>query len=448
MSTFDVPEVRYARSVDGVDIAYQTFGRGVPFVALPPVISHVEVAWDDPDMSRFNRTMSEFCQMVCFDKRGQGLSDRISGLATLEQRADDCGTVIDAVGLDQVALGGISEGGLMACYYAAHHPERVSALVLFGTAPRFTRTHDYPIGPDSQSSARALEAWAARWGTDGSPSLDVFATSKRHDAAFRRWLSRYERASSTPRAFHETMLLNLRLDVRPLLGRIQAPTLVMHRRDDPLVPVEHAYYVAAHIPDARLVILEGADHSPCWGDQDAVLDELREFLTGARAPVETDRVLTTVLFTDVVDSTLQATALGDRKWRAVLDDLDRLAAAEIERQRGRIIKQTGDGHLATFDGPARAVRAAQAIAHRAAGVGVALRAGVHTGEVELRGDDIGGIAVNIAARVASRAQADEIYVSRTVTDLVAGSGLSFRPAGVHTLKGVEGDWPLFAVAPD
>ncbi|MEY2570439.1 MAG: hypothetical protein QOE63_789 [Acidimicrobiaceae bacterium] len=447
MSAAQVPETRYVRS-GGHDIAYQVCGEGdITFVGVPPVVSNIELMWEDHDMARFLRRQSTFARLVHFDKRGQGLSDRLAGVPTLEERVDDLAAVIDATGAERVVLGGVSEGGLMAAFYAAAHPDRVIGLELFGSSARFTSTDDYPIGPADQDALEFIDAWEASFGTAESLTPSLIAASKVGDAAFVRWLNRFERSSSTPSAFGATLRLDLQLDIRHVLNMIRVPTLVMHRTDDPLVPIAHGRYLAENIPGSRFVELAGADHSPWYGDQDAVLDELEAFVTGRRTGSVGDRVLATVLFTDIVDSTLRAAAVGDQPWARTLDDLDHIAARIVAEGRGRIVKSTGDGHLATFDGPARAIRAALQLAAEAGRLGIELRAGLHAGEIEIRGDDVGGIAVHIAARVAAAAGGSQVLVSRTVTDLVAGSGLTFTDAGAHALKGVDGTWQLFVAQP-
>jgi class 3 adenylate cyclase len=392
--------------------------------------------------------MAAFSQCLLWDKRGQGLSARIEGVPTLEERVDDLRAVMDAVGWDRAALSGASEGGLMSIMFAALHPERVSHLVLVGTAARFSWAPDYPHWGPTDLAALFIEEWVKRWGTPESPSVRLFAQSRLGDAAFLKWMNRLERGCSTPRAFAETMRLNAGLDVRVVACQIQAPTLVMHYRGDPLVPIVHGRWLADHIPGARFVELDGSDHAEVFGqDLDHALDETETFLTGTVAAAEIDRVLSTVLFTDLVGSTERVAAMGDKPWKGLLDRFDAITGRVVDRHRGRLVNHTGDGHLATFDGPARAIRCAQELGTTVKSeLGIDVRAGLHTGEVELRGDDVSGIAVHLAARVASLATAGQVLVSRTVTDLVAGSGLRFADSGVHTLKGVPGEWQLFEVA--
>jgi class 3 adenylate cyclase len=444
----DAPETRYARSGDA-RIAYQVFGRGdVPIVLVPPVINHIDLDWEEPSVARFLERLGTFGRVVSFDKRGQGLSDRMDGVPTLEERVDDIGVVMDAAGFERAALWGASEGGLMAMVFAATYPQRVNSLFLFGTAPRFGWAEDHPYGPVPEVSTALLEAWADVWGTPESPSAAMFAQSRIGDAAFRKWLSRLERSSCSPSTFLRTMRLNLEYDIRALVPTVQTPTLLMHRTNDPLVAVENSRWLVEHLPNARFVELPGVDHAPHFGpDLGVILDEAEAFITGSVGATDVDRVLATVLFTDLVGSTERAVALGDETWRDLLDRFDDLTARAVTRHRGRVVNHTGDGHLATFDGPGRAIKCAQELAREVRReLGIDIRAGLHTGEVELRADNMSGIAVHLAARVAAIATAGQVLVSRTVTDLVAGSGLSFTDAGSHVMKGVPGEWQLFAVA--
>ena len=442
----DVPETRYAKS-DGIDIAYQSFGEGdVTFVAVPPIVSNIELVWEEPGWARFLRRLGSFCRVIHFDKRGTGMSERTIGNPTLEQRVDDLRAVMDAEGVERAVIGGLSEGGLMSAYFAATAPERTIALILEDTFARLTSTDGYEIGATSEVFGQVMDAWAATWGTPETMTLSLFAPSKAGDADFLRWLNRFERLTVSPGGLRAMMALNEELDIRAVLPSINVPTLVLHRTGDFAVGVDHGRYLAEHIPGATLIELPGIDHLPWLGDSDAILDEIEEFITGGRRDIETDRILATVLFTDIVGSTERATQLGDRKWRDVLDDLDHLVGQRMDRYRGRLVKSTGDGHLALFDGPARAVKCATDLCGAAKGLDLQIRAGVHTGEVELRGDDVGGIGVHIGARVGALAGPSEVLVSRTVTDLVAGSGIEFADRGEHALKGVSGRWQLYAVS--
>jgi len=443
----DAPETRYAKSGD-IDIAYQVWGEGdATMVGVPPIVTNIELVWEDPSWNRFLARLGSFARVVHFDKRGTGMSERTIGNPTLEERVDDLRAVMDAEGIEHAYIGGLSEGGLMSAYFAAAFPERTDGLMLLETFARLTRTDDYAIGPTDAIFDEAMDRWAASWGKPDTITISVFTPSKAGDPEFLRWMNRFERLTVSPGGLRAMMALNQELDIRALLPTITVPTIVIHRTGDLAVPVEHGRYLAAHIPNAKLVELPSMDHLPWFGDSDEYLDEIEEFVTGHRhVDVATDRILATVLFTDIVGSTEKATALGDRRWRTVLDDLDDLMTRRLERYRGRLVKSTGDGHLALFDGPARAVKCASELCDAARSLDVELRAGVHTGEVEVRGDDVGGIGVHIGARVGALAGPSEVLVSRTVTDLVAGSGLEFTDRGEHALKGVTGRWQLYAVA--
>ena len=442
----DPPATRYAKSA-GLDIAYQIFGAGdVTMVAVPPIVSNIELIWEDAAAARYLRRLGSFCRFIHFDKRGTGMSERSIGNPTLEQRVDDLRAVMDAAGVERAVIGGLSEGGLMAAYFAATHPDRTIGLILNGTFARLTSTDGYEIGGVEPFFAQLIDAWAEAWGTPDTLTIGLFCPSKVGDLDYLRWANRFERTTVTPGGLRAMMYLNLDLDIRAVLPTITVPTLVIHRTGDIAVPVEHGRYLAEHIPDARYVELPGLDHLPWFGDADAILDEIEQFATGHRHAIETDRILATVLFTDIVASTERASALGDRQWRVVLDDLDELVDKRLARYRGRLVKSTGDGHLALFDGPARAIGCASELCAAARSLDLQIRAGVHTGEVEVRGDDVGGIGVHIGARVGALAKPSEVLVSRTVTDLVAGSGIEFSDRGEHDLKGVSGSWRLYAVS--
>jgi class 3 adenylate cyclase/pimeloyl-ACP methyl ester carboxylesterase len=439
-----IPETKYACSGD-VHIAYQAWGKGpLTLVAVPPLISAVELSWDEPHCERFLRRFGSFCRVIHFDKRGCGASERVVGAPTLEERVDDLRAVMDAERIESAAIGGLSEGGPMCIMFAALYPERVSHLVLPDTTATFRGGGDYPHMPVPEAMTRFVDAWAEAWGTPATLTVQLMVPSMAGDERYLRWLNRYERASVSPPALKAIMRLNMEIDTRPLLSAIQVPTLVLHRRGDRAIPVENGRWLADHIAGAHYVEFDGDDHIPWIGDQDTYLDAIEDFLYGSHHR-DIDRVLATVLFTDIVDSTATASGLGDRRWREVLDAHDRLAAREVERHGGRVVKATGDGLLATFDGPARAVRCARLLCHELSSQGVAIRAGVHTGEIELRGDDVGGIAVHIGARVEAAAGPGEVLVTRTVKDLVAGSGIVFADRGSHALKGVPEEWQLFAV---
>ena len=430
-------KTHYARSGD-VRIAYQVVGDGpLDLVWVPGFISNLDHNWSEPGFVRFQSRLAAFSRLIMFDKRGTGLSDRVGDMPTLEQRMDDVRAVMDAVGTRRAALFGISEGGPMCLLFAATYPERTQALMLFGTY--------------ASAAARGLpvdspEAFADHldrtWGT--GETLRNFAPSKVADEGFRQWWAGFERLGASPSAVIALMRMNSEIDVRHVLSAIQAPTLILHRAEDCRINVAAGRYLGAHIAGAKYIEIPGGDHLLWAGDTDRIADEMEEFLTGSHGAYEPDRVLATILFTDIVDSTRKAAALGDRDWRQLLEQHDAAARREIARFRGREVKSLGDGFLATFDGPARAVRCASGIAQAMQPLGLAVRSGLHTGEVEIKGEDIGGIAVHIASRVAALAGAGEVIVSSTVRDLVAGSGLRFRDLGARSLKGLSDELRLFA----
>jgi pimeloyl-ACP methyl ester carboxylesterase len=434
-------ETRYAKSGD-VHVAYQTFGEGPDLVFVPGWFSHVEMAWEVPPLARFLERLGSFSRVIMIDKRGTGLSDPMprDRPPTLEQRMDDVRVVMDAVGSERAALLGISEGGPMSVLFAASFPERTAALVLFGTFARAYRTTDYPFGADADEVERFLGYLADQWGT--GIGLTSLAPSLKDDASMRIAWGRYQRMAVSPGGAVALLRMNAALDVRHVLPAIRVPTLVLHRRADRFVPIAQGRHLAEHIPGARFVELDGGDHLFFAGDTDLMLAEIAELVTGARLGADPDRMLATVLFTDIVGSTERAAEVGDRAWRDLLDRHDLMARRQIARFRGRPLKSTGDGFLAVFDGPARAVRCAGAVTAGARQLGLEVRAGVHTGECELRGEDVAGIAVHIGARVAALAAPGEVLVSSTVRDLVAGSGLVFESPRTETLRGVPGQWTL------
>ncbi len=435
------PPIQYARSGD-LRIAYQVVGNG-PFdlVFVPGFISNLDHNWEDPGFAHFLNRLSAFCRLILFDKRGTGLSDRSDRLPTLEERMDDVRAVMDAVDCRQATLLGISEGGAMSMLFAATYPERIRALALYGTYGHFP---SWVMPPDKM--AGFLDTIGRIWGT--GESMRIFAPSRVNDATFRQWWARFERLGASPSAAIELMRMNADIDVRHILPSIRVPTLVLHRSGDARVNVEAGRYLGTSIPGARYVELPGDDHAAWSGDADRLVDEVEEFLTGSRPQAEPDRVLATVLFTDIVDSTRRAAALGDRQWRQLLARHDEMVRQHIARFRGREIKTLGDGFLATFDGPARAVRCACGLVGALRSLDLELRAGIHTGEIELLGGDVGGLAVNIASRVTDLAGAGEVLVSSTVRDLVAGAGLHFADRGNHPVKGLEEQLRLFVAATD
>lgn len=448
MSAF--PETKFVRSGD-VDIGYQVVGRG-PFdvVFVPGWISNWETAWELPEAARFLEHFAQFSRLILFDKRGTGLSDRVSGLPTLEEHVDDLRAVLDAVGSERAAVTGWADGAAVALLFAAQYPERVTALVI-GSLIVKGRDHGSPepMNIDPQVLDQWAEAIESSWG-EGT-FLPMLAPSVASEPRFVAWWRRLERSSVTPNAAARFFRSMLELDVTAILPTVQAPTLVIHRRDTPLINADAARWFAEQLPAARYLELPGADAIPYVGDVDVVLDEVEEFLTGARRIGATDRVLATILFIDISGSTPLAEAIGDRRWRDLLDDYRKAVRRLLERFRGNEIDNAGDGFLVTFDGPARAVRCALSIRDAASELGIQVHAGVHTGEVELRGGAISGMAVHIGARVGAIAQADEVMVTSTVKDLVLGSGLEFSAQGSHVLKGIQGEWLLFravAVASD
>jgi class 3 adenylate cyclase len=442
----DVPETRYAKTGD-VHIAYQVFGDGpIDLVLIPEWFSHLEASWDVAPLARTLRRLGSFSRLITFDKGGSGLSDPVplTELPPLEVWIDEVQAVMDAVGSEQAALLGDGGGGPMAIMFAATHPERVSALVLVNSFARIARSSDYPAGVPAQVLER-FPGWLKNvWGT--GRTLQVAAPSAPLRGPVHDAYSRLERVSASPGTVEAIMSMVLELDVRPVLSTISVPTLVIHRAGNEYVGAEHGRYLAEHIPSARYVELPGRDHHYFFGDADGLLDEVQEFLTGVRPSGEPDRVLATVLFADVVGSTGRAAEVGDRRWHDVLDDLDDLFHRQVERFRGRLVKGTGDGALATFDGPARAIQCACSITESVRGLDLEVRCGLHTGELELLRSDVGGFAVNLAARVVDKAKPGEVLVSRTVVDLVTGSGLRFEDRGTHSLKGVPDPWRLYAVA--
>jgi pimeloyl-ACP methyl ester carboxylesterase len=440
----EVPRTRYAKSGD-VNIAYQVVGEGpIDLVFVPGWVSHVECQWEDPQMARFFSRLASFARLIVLDKRGTGMSDRVpvDRMPTLEERMDDLRAVMDAAGVERAALLGISEGGPMSILFAATYPERTNALIVYGGFARWIRTDDYPWAPTRAQHEAAFGPIEEMWGqADDDPG--PFAPSMRGDRGYAERSARFMRMASSPGAAVALYRMNIEVDVRAALPAISAPTLVLHRAGDQLIRVGAGRHLAEHISGAKLVELAGADHLFYVGDSDEIADEIEEFLTGVRGGGTSERVLATVLFTDIVQSTEQLAAAGDRDWRLMLDRHDAMVRAQLTRFRGREVSTAGDSFFAVFDGPARAIRCAQAIVEGASALGVDVRAGVHAGECEVRGDDYGGIAVHIGARVAALATAGEVLTTGTVKDLVAGSGITFSDHGVHTLKGVPEPWQIF-----
>ena len=438
-------DIHYARNGD-VSLAYTLYGTGTPtMVVVPGFVSHLEILLELPASQRFLERLSSFCRVVAFDRRNQGLSDRTGTVATLEQMMDDLLAVMDAAQVETATLLGISEGGPQCLLFAATHPHRVDGLALFGSFARLVAADDYEIGIPSPVLDATLQALEETWGADAG--VDRWAPEAANDPAFRQWWGRLLRSGSSPRGARELMSLYHDIDVRHVLPMIDVPTTVLHRGGDRVVPRRLGRYVAEHVPGARYVELRGIDHLIFLSDADRVLDELEELVTGSVSSAEPERILATVLFTDIVGSTERASELGDRRWHDLLVEHERIVDRGLERYRGRKIKVMGDGVLAAFDGPGRAIRCACQLRDAMRPLGITVRAGLHTGECEVMpNDDIGGIAVHIGARVGALAGPDEVLVSNTVKDLVAGSGVSFEDRGAHQLKGLPGEWPLWAVA--
>lgn len=440
-----VPKTQYAQSGE-LSIAYQCVGEGpIDILFIPGFVSNVELLWDNPGFAEMFTRFSTLGRFIFFDKRGTGCSDRSLGTGSAEDRMDDVRAVADAAGIEQAIVIGLSEGGPLAILFATTYPERVRSLVLWGTYARGLAAPDYEAGVDPEIVEPFIANIRELWGSGNA--LEMFLGGVDDDPKALERLARYERQTASPGAAATILRHNIGMDVRYALGAVQVPTLVVHRTGDPIVSVEAGRYLAEHIADARLVELPGDFHvGGRAGDDRPVFDAISEFITGAPVAREfdVDRVLMTVLFTDIVDSTAHASALGDKAWSALLEQHDTVAARAVESHRGVVVKRTGDGLLATFDGPGRGVRAARDVREAVRPLGIAVRAGLHTGEVERRADDVAGIGVHIGARVSALAGAGEVLVTNTVKDLVIGSELEFEDRGPRTLKGVPGDWHLWA----
>jgi class 3 adenylate cyclase len=440
------PETRYARSGE-LFIAYQVVGDGpIDLLYVPSWISQVEHYWAEPVIARYFNRLTSFSRLILFDRRGSGLSDPVLSAPTLEEQIDDVVAVLDAAGSERAAVFAQLEGGALGALFAAMHPERVSALVLYEATPRMSWAPDYDWPMRQEEREAYLEAGGIlTWG-DGS-RIEGLAPTSSKNPRLREWFARLERLAASPGTAAKLMLMNGQVDVRAVLPSISVPTLVMHREHDKFIDVRHSHWLADHIPGARLVLLPGSEAISFGTETEPLLEEVAEFLTGARHSAESERILATVMFSDIVDSTRLASEMGDRRWRGVLEELESGLGGVLMRYRGRAVKSMGDGFLATFDGPARAIRCADEIRHVARrDFGLEVRTGLHTGEIELIGNDVGGIAVHIGARVGSRAVPGEVLVSSTVKDLVVGSGITFAERGEHELKGVPGRWRLWAVA--
>jgi class 3 adenylate cyclase/pimeloyl-ACP methyl ester carboxylesterase len=439
----EIPETRYAKSGD-IHIAYQVIGSGpLDVVWVPGFVSHIEFMWESPGSAHLLKRLASFSRLIIFDKPGTGMSDRLAAIPTLEQRMEHVRAVMDAVGSERAAFLGISEGGPMSILFAATYPQRTAALMLYGSYARRMWAPDHPSGRTQEEMRAILERLERDWGKDFD--LDLWAPSIARNEQARRAVTAYLRLAASPGAALTILRLTTEIDVRHVLPVLRVPTLVVHRIGDRITRIEQARYLAGHIAGAKLVELPGDDHMPSVGNGDAIIDEIEEFLTGIR-PGETDRVLATILFTDIVGSTEHAMTLGDRRWRELLQQYYGVARRELARFRGREIDTAGDGLFAAFDGPARAIRCACRIRDEVRPLGLEVRSGLHAGECEVVGEKISGIAVHIGARVAAAASPGEVFVSSTVKDLVAGSGIGFKERGTHPLKGLPGEWPLYVVA--
>lgn len=428
-------------------MAYQTFGKvGTDLVVAPGWASNIEKAWDDPVFAHCLTRLGSFSRVIWFDKRGTGLSDRDVGIPTLEQRMDDVRAVMDDSGSNRAAIFGVSEGGSMSALFAATYPDRTSSLILYGAFACRIRDSDYPWAPTLAERQRWIESLEKGWG--GDVELESLAPSRARDASFREWFMSYGRSSVSPSAAVALAKMNTYIDIRAILPTIHVPTLVIHRVGDRDVAVGNGIYLAQKIPGAKYVELPGEDHFLPAGNVDKIIDALEEFVTGALPATPADRILSTIMFTDIVDSTKKANELGDGEWKNLLLGHNEMVRRKLSEYRGREVKTTGDGFVATFDGPGRAIRCAIAVVSDAKKMGLSIRTGVHTGECETIGDDIAGVAVHIAARVAANANGGEVLVSKTVKDLVSGSEITFDDRGIHSLKGLDGRWRLYSVRYD
>ncbi len=437
------PKTGYARNGD-IRVAYQVIGDGpIDLLMTPGYVSHLDLWWMLPEATRFLERLASFSRLILYDKRGTGLSDPAPGLPALEDRMEDLHAVLDAVGSDHTALLGFSEGGALSLLFAATYPERTTALALFGSFPRYPGEDYFPeMQPWAREALAAFAEIHEHWGE--GRSINLLAPDYADDQGTRESLALFERLSASPGMASALLLAAMQIDVTHVLSSITTPTLVLSRTEE-LVPVEIARDLAQRIPGARLLELPGNSHLPWLGDTGGVLDALEDFFTGAHAPHEVSRALVTLLFTDIVGSTELAAQLGDIRWRALLERHDALIRREVDRAGGSVVKSMGDGAFARFDGPARGIRAAQSIVGGAPDeLGIEIRAGVHTGECELLGDDLGGVAVHLASRIAAQAESGEVLVSAAVRDLVLGSPIGFDDRGVHELKGVPGTWQLLA----
>ena len=437
------PETRYTRSGE-VSIAYQVVGRGpIDLVLVPGWISNIELFWEEPNIVRFFEKLMTFSRLILFDKRGTGLSDRVTEAATLEERMDDVRAVLDAVGSSQAALLGWSEGGTMCTLFAATYPERTAALITVGSYARRLRAPDYPYFTDREEAFKAVEAAAADWG--GPVWLEIRAPSLVHDPIIRQWWAKFVRMSASASAATALQRMNIEIDVRHVLPSIRVPTLILHAKNDRAIPVGAGRYMAEHIPNATFVEIDTIDHLPFFDKSDEFMQHIQSFLTGSSTPAISESRVSTLMFTDIVGSTQMAVAKGNLRFADLLEVHHAAIRAELARHRGEEINTVGDGFLASFDGPARAIKCAVAIVKSLGALGIQCRIGLHTGECEVRQGQLHGVALHIAARVAALASPGGVLVSQTVKDLVAGSGLGFTDAGTHALKGLPDEWRLYQV---
>ncbi|KIC34619.1 adenylate/guanylate cyclase domain-containing protein [Leisingera sp. ANG-S5] len=434
------PQTQYAKSGD-VHIAYQTFGSGPRnLVFVPGFISQIETYWDEPGFARWLERIGHFTRVAVFDKRGTGLSDRGVATPDMDKRMDDIRAVMDAAGFDTASVMGISEGGSLAAVFAAYHARRCEHLVLYGAFASFTSWF-----PTQEALQELFDYAESAWGT--GTSLPLFCPSTAGDLQVQDWWGKYERTGASPRDVIEIMKVNSQIDITAILPAIKAPALVLHKTEDALIDIEGGRTLAAGIPNARLIELSGTDHFPFIGPEAGqIVAEIEEFVTGSKADPVVDRVLAAIVFTDIAGSTARAEAMGDSAWRSLKDAHDARVRQELQQYDGREIKSLGDGFLATFDGPGRAIQCAGAIRDAISRLGLDIRVAVHTGEVEVTEDDVRGLAVHIASRIADLAQPGDIVVSRTVKDLVAGSGFCFESLGSHELKGLPDRWQVYKTA--
>lgn len=442
---FEQPETKYAKSA-GINIAYQVVGEGpIDLIFVPGWVSNIEYSWEYPAYAKFYNRLASFSRLILFDKRGTGLSDRVAEteLPTLEQRMDDVRAVLDAVGSERAVVFGFSEGGNLSVLFAATYPRRTIALVTFGIFASRIWSEDYPWAPKIEHRKKWIESLEEKWG--GAVDIQKIAPSAAHDKRFRDWWATYLRRSVSPKAVVALAKMNSQMDIRDILSTVRVPTLILHRSGDEEVNIEEGYYIRDRIADSKFVELQGNDHFPIVGDSDSIIDEVEEFVTGIRPVKGHDRILATVMFTDIVGSTEMIEEMGDKKWKELLHEHRQLIRNNLIEYRGNEIETIGDGFMATFDGPARAIHCSSSILKSMEQIEINLRVGIHTGECEILDDGIAGIAVHVAARVVSTSSAGEVVVSRTVKDLVAGSGIEFEDRGFHSLKGLDERWQLYTV---